>query len=261
MKAQVYDMQGNKKSEVQLPEIFKTEIREDIVQKYYESEKLNTQHPYSPAKSAGRRHSASGTISHQRHDWKGHYGRGISRVPRKTMRRSGVNFYWIGAEIASARGGRRAHPPKFPRRFRKINKKEITLALNSALAATANEDYVIQRYSTLNKLSIKLPIILESPQNEIKTKNFIKTLKTILGDLFNLALKNKTIRAGKGKLRGRRYKSNAGLLLIKSKDERIKTKGLDIKSINELSIQDLYPLGRLTIYTEKALEEIGGKKW
>ena len=62
------------------------------------------------------------------------------------------------------------------------------------------------------------------------------------------------------KIGGRKYKSNAGLLLVKAKDEKIKMKGIDVKSVHEISISDLYPLGRLTIYTEKALEEFGGNK-
>ena len=62
-------------------------------------------------------------------------------------------------------------------------------------------------------------------------------------------------------MRGRKYKSNAGILLIKSKSENITLKGLDIKSVPELKISNLYPLGRLVIYTEKAIEELGGSKW
>ena len=35
---------------------------------------------------------------------------------------------------------------------------------------------------------------------------------------------------------------------------------IEVKNIEEVSISDLYPLGRLTVYTEKALAELGGKK-
>ena len=73
-------------------------------------------------------------------------------------------------------------------------------------------------------------------------------------------LKKKRVRAGKGKLRGRKYKSNAGLLFVKGKTEKIKLRGVDIISVGNVSISDLYPLGRLTVYTEKALEELGGRK-
>jgi len=48
--------------------------------------------------------------------------------------------------------------------------------------------------------------------------------------------------------------------LIKSEDEKIKSKVIEIKTASEVSISDLYPLGRLTVYTEKGLEELGGKK-
>lgn len=255
MKAQLYTIKGEKKKEIELPDLFSAKIREDIVQKYYEVLKFSEMHPYAPYLEAGKRHSASGTISHQRHKWKGHYGRAISRAPRKTMSRRGTQFFWVGAEVSGARGGRRAHPPRTNKKERKINQKEVAMAMQSALAATTQEKYLSQRYSSLNKLNMKMPIILESISNT-KTKDFITFLKTILGEAYKIALKNKSVRAGKGKSRGRKYKSNAGILLIKSKDERMKMKGIDIKSANELKISDLYPLGRLAIFTEKSLGEL-----
>lgn len=258
MKATIYDIKGSPKGQIDLPELFNTKIREDIVAKYLEAEKFIIAMPYSPKSTAGKRHSASGTISHKRHDWKGHYGRGISRIPRKTMSRRGTQFFWIGAEVNSARGGRRAHEPKLGKRVRKINRREIKMAMNSALAATIQEKYILSRYSTLNKLNIRFPLVVESKLDNVKTKDFQSLLKTLLQNTFRLALKNKTIRAGKGKMRGRKYKSNAGLLLIKSEKEKIKINGIDIRSTNEILISDIYPLGRLTLYTEKALEEL---KW
>ena len=254
MKAIIYNSKAEKKGEITLPEMFDTKVREDIVLKLHEAEKFSLKQPYAPYAEAGKRHSASGTISHKRHDWKGHYGKGISRIPRKTMSRRGTQFFWIGAEIASARGGRRAHPPRIIRTERKINKKEEQIAMHSAIAATAHEKYLLSRYSSLQKLNLKFPVVIESLP--LKTKDLLNILKNILGDLFNLALKIKNVRAGKGKLRGRKYKSNAGLLLITSKNEKIKMKGIDIKKASELHISDLYPLGRLTIFTEKSLEEL-----
>ena len=103
MKSIVFNIDGKKKGEIEMPQMFKEKIREDIVLKYFEASKIAQ--PYSPDAKAGKRHSASGTISHKRHDWKGHYGRGISRAPRKTMWRRGEHFYWIGAEVSGARPG------------------------------------------------------------------------------------------------------------------------------------------------------------
>ncbi|MBS3071809.1 50S ribosomal protein L4 [Candidatus Pacearchaeota archaeon] len=255
MKATLYTKEGSKKGSVDLPEIFSNSIREDLVQRYFEVAKKIQ--PYSHDPRAGRKSSAAGTISHKRHDWKGHYGKGMSRAPRKTMWRRGTQFFWIGAETTSARGGRRVHGPMLFRAPKKINKKEQELALNIALAATVDQKIVISRYESLDKADF-VPAVIESlPQ---KTKDLFASLKNIFSSSFDLILKKKDKRAGKGKLRGRKYKSNSGLLIITGKDETSKFSGVDVKSIKELQISDLYPLGRIVLYTKKAIDEFGGKK-
>jgi len=253
MKATLYSPDGKKKSQIELPKIFETAIREDLVKKYFEADKLIQ--PYASDPEAGKRQSASGTISHKRHDWKGHYGRGISRVPRKTMSRRGTQFNWVGANVPGTRGGRRAHPPKGIGKEKKINKKEMHLAFNSAFAATANSKIILSRYSSLEK--IEAPSVIESLP--AKTKLLTKVLKEIFKN-DKLVFKNKTVRAGKGKTRGRKYKSNAGVLIITGKQEEKKMKGFDIKPSGEVVIADLYPLGRLTLYTQKSLKELEDKK-
>lgn len=251
MKAQLYDSKGSKKSQIELPEIFGAGIRPDIVQKYFEADK--SRQPYAPYKEAGKRHSASGRIRHIRHKWRTAYGKGISRIPRKTMWRRGTQFYWIGAEVSGTRGGRRALPPRLNRRIKKINLNEIKIAMDSAFAATADKNLVISRYSSLKDIQ-SVPAVIESIPE--KTKELIFSLKNIFGSAYALVLKTKSVRAGVGKRRGRKYKSNAGLLIIIANNENIKFKGLDIKKIEDIKIEDLFPLGRLTLYTQKAVEEI-----
>ena len=142
---------------------------------------------------------------------------------------------------------------------KKINKIEITLAFNSGFASTANKEFVLSRYSSMENLEA-VPFVIESIPN--KMKPFIEALKNIFGENFNFVLKKKQVRAGKGKLRGRKYKSNPGVLIVKSNSEKEKFKGIDVKSTDEVTIADLYPLGRLTLYTQKALQELNkeGKK-
>ncbi|MEM4271523.1 MAG: 50S ribosomal protein L4 [Candidatus Pacearchaeota archaeon] len=267
MKAKLYDEKGNAKSTIELPAVFSSSIREDIVAKYFEAFKQQLTQPYATFSEAGKRHSASGRLFHRRHKWRTQYGKGISRVPRKTMYRHGTQFYWIGAEVSPTRGGRVAHPPRGLKRFRKINEKEIKLAMNSAFASTASKDYVAKRYTSISEMkdakSVDAPFIIESLP--LKTSDALESLKRIFGSLFQLVLKKKVVRAGKGKSRGRKYKSNAGLLLVFGDDEKIKIKGVDAKPISQLRITDLYPLGRLTLYTKKAIEQLnaqekGGKK-
>jgi len=264
MKAKILDIQGKEKETVELPKCFSQKVREDIVAKVLEVKKIKQ--PYAPSPVAGKQHSASGKIVHKRHVWKSGYGKGQSRVPRKMMLRRGSQFNWVAAEIPSVRGGRRAHPPKVLSmiNLKKINKKELKIALMSAISATAIEKKINERYDRLKdkKIEKTLPFIVESNFTLLKIKELISSLKKILGnDLFELALKKKSVRAGKGKLRGRKYKSTAGLLLVTGEKEKLKTKSFDIKTVRELGVNDLAKggPGRITLYTEEAIKELREK--
>jgi len=264
MKSKLLDIHGKEKSSIDLPKCFSAVIREDIVAKVLESKK--NKQPYSGSPMGGKQHSASGIIIHRRHVWKSGYGRGQSRVPKKIISRRGSQFNWIGAEVPNVRGGRRAHPPKVLSMINtlKVNKKELKIALCSALSATANEKEVVKKYGRLDKKKIdKFPLVVESKITGLKAKDLISNLKKILGkDLFELAVKKKVVRSGKGKMRGRKYKSNAGLLIVIGKDEKLKTSAFDVVDVKKLSVVDLAKggLGRLTLYTENAIKELGERK-
>ncbi|MFH1503053.1 MAG: 50S ribosomal protein L4 [Candidatus Diapherotrites archaeon] len=263
MKAKVYDTNGKEKSQVELPKEFSAVIREDVVAKVLETKKK--QQPYSPSPVAGKQHSAKGKVRHKRHVWRSGYGRGQSRVPRKIFSRKGSQFIWQGAEVPQARGGMRAHPPKVVQFLRdlKINKKELRIAFESALSSTANEKYVLKKYSNLEKIDKKVPLVLVSNITELKIKELLNALKNILGkELFGIAIRKKSVRAGKGKLRGRKYKSSAGMLFVLGNNEKLKTNAFEVKRVKELNVFDLAKggLGRLTIYTEKAIRDLGEKR-
>jgi len=263
MKTKILDINGKQGKEITLPKCFSGKVREDIVAKVLESKKIKQ--PYSPSPVAGKQHSASGLLKHHRKVWKSSYGRGMSRIPRKIMTRKGSQFNWVGAEVSNTRGGRRPHPPKVLGMITrlKINKKEQRIAIESALSATINEKYIVKKYSTLDKLKIeKLPFIVESKLATLKAKELISSLKKILGkNLFDLAIQKKSIRSGRGKLRGRKYKSNAGMLLVVGDDEKLKTTAFDVVNVKKLSINDLANggVGRLTVYTENAIKNLENK--
>lgn len=259
-KANVLDIQGKKIKEINLPDCFSGKIREDIVLRVLEAKK--NQQPYSPSPVAGNQHSASGKIKHRRHVWKTHYGKGIARIPRKIMSRRGSQFNWVGATVPSAVGGRRAHPPKIISMINKkrINKKEMKIALISALTATTEVKEIKNKYGKLKDSKIKsLPLVVESKVVSLKTKDLISSLKKILGDeLFKVALRKKSVRSGKGKLRGRKYKSNAGMLLVTGKNEKLKTNAFEIKNSENLGVVDLAKgkMGRLIVYTENSIKNL-----
>lgn len=260
MKTNILDINGKEKGSIELPKAFSEVVREDIVSKVLEAKK--TRQPYGPSPVGGKQHSAAGKIQHVRHVWKTMQGKGISRVPRKIMTRRGSQFNWEGAEIPNARGGRRAHPPKAISMIntKRINKKEMTVALKSALSATANEKIVSKRYERLKDKKISgLPLVVESKIVSLKTKDLVSSLKKILGEvLFEVSLKKRKVRSGKGKLRGRRYKKSAGLLLVTGDKEKLKTKIIDVKNVRGLNVTDLANggVGRLTMYTEEAISEL-----
>ena len=263
MKTAVFDSDGKKSKEMELPAFFSASVREDIISKILEAKK--SKQPYAPDPVAGRQTAASGKIVHRRHVWRSGYGRGISRVPRKIMSRSGSQFNWVGAEIASTRGGRRAHPPKILSMVnrRKINKKEELKALESALSATASRKQVAIRYKTIEEKDLKeLPIVVEAKVIQEKSKHLLETIKKIIGDrAFNIAVRKRAVRSGKGKSRGRKYKSNAGIIIITGKNEKSKANVFDVKSADSLSVVDLAAggPGRIAVYTERAIKDLEEK--
>ena len=258
MKTKILTATGQGKGrEIELPSVFSENIRNDISQKFFEISK--EQQPHSPDPLAGKRASASGIVRHKRHAWKTAYGHGISRVPRKIFWRRGTQFYWIGATISSARGGRAAHPPRVEHflKEKKMNRKEIEIALKSAIAATASAEMLKKRYSSIpRELKIEVPIVVDEAVLKLKTKELIKFLREHLKGLEGVMFRERSMRAGRGRMRNRKYRTRAGLLMIIGSDEEKKFSGIQIRKVDELEISDLFPLGRLTVYTENAIKEL-----
>lgn len=263
MNAKILGIDGKEKGKLDFPKFFSAKVREDIVAKVLEAKKK--EQPYAPSPVAGKQHSASGILIHRRKVWKSQYGRGISRVPRKVMSNKGSQFNWVGAEVPNTRGGRRAHPPKVLSRLGSlnINKKELKIALESSLSATAKGEYISKKYESLaNKKIENVPFIVDSKLTELKAKELKKAVFEILGkELFEVIEKKKKVRAGKGKTRGRKYKSNAGLLIVIGKDENLKTRSFEVEKASTLGVNELARggVGRLTLYTENAIKELGEK--
>jgi len=261
MKIQILNKEGKKVKEVET-KLFEEPIREDIIFKVVEAEKMGQ--PFSSKFRAGMDISASGNVTHRRHVWKTDRGRGITRIPRKILSRRGTQFSWEGAIIPSTRGGRRAHPPKGSVNLKKINKKEYKKALLSALSYVADNNELKKKYNSLDKVDNNLPLVVGDKIFELKTKEFFDSLKKILGDLYSVGIQKKSIRAGIGKMRGRKYKKNAGLLFVVGRDEDKKVKGVKVVKVPNLIVGDLAENGaRLTLFSEKAVEElsrlVGGK--
>jgi len=106
----ILDLESKEQGKIKLPEQFQEDIRPDLLKRAFLAIMSHLRQGYGTAPDAGKRQSVE--ISKQRHDYRGSYGHGISRVPRKIMSRRGTRMNWQGAFAPGTVGGRQAHPPK-----------------------------------------------------------------------------------------------------------------------------------------------------
>ena len=110
MKLDILDISKKKTGEINLPIQFNEDVRTDLVSRAFLALRSNNRKPYGAKTEAGKR--SSSIISKRRHQYRGSYGFGISRTPRKILSRRGTRMNWVGAFAPNTVGGRRAHPPK-----------------------------------------------------------------------------------------------------------------------------------------------------
>jgi large subunit ribosomal protein L4e len=264
MKAVVYDIHGKKASDIILPQQFNESYHPDLIRRAVLSILAGRRQKYGVSPEGGKRHAVY--LSKRRRNYKGSYGHGMSRTPRKTMWRRGTQFGWEGAFAPGTKGGRRAHPPKMEKDFTlKINLNEKRKAVRSALSATVDRNLVEQRG---HKIGTLYPIILESKAETLAKTRDVKSLLEALGLKEEMERNRETkIRAGRGKLRGRKHAKKRGLLfVVSSKCSLFKSAsnipGVEVAEARELNAELLAPgtnAGRLTIYTDKAIAEMDSK--
>lgn len=246
---------------VKLPGQFSEPVRADIIKRAVEVAQANARQPYGADPEAGKRNVV--WLSRRRRRYKGAYGRGMSRMPRKTMSRNGSQMHQVGAFAPSTVGGRRAHPPKAEKSYaQRMNTKERRKAIRSALAATINKDAVAQRG---HKAPEAYPFALDGTFEQLKrTQDVRKALITLGLEAELERASRKTIRAGKGKRRGRRYRTATGPLLVVSQPCELSRAaralpGVQVATVNMLNAELLAPgthPGRLTLFTKTAIERL-----
>lgn len=259
MKVSVYDLDGKSEKRIDLPEIFEEEIRPDLINRACVSLRSKRYQPKGVYELAGLQTTAE--YVGRRGAYRSTIGTGRARLPRVKIpggRRGEVR------RVPQARGGRRAHPPK-PRKIlvEKINKKERRKAIRSAIAATASIDYVKKRcHSVSNK---ELPIVVDNAFESLKKTKDVKEVleKLDLGKELEKGAK-KTIRSGRGKTRGRKYRRKKRILLVVAEDKGVmkaarSLAGVDISLAKNLNAELLAPggvPGRLSVYSEAGINAL-----
>ena len=254
---------------VSLPDAFSSDIRIDLIRSAVHSSRANRRQPYGHREHNGKKAPQPG-MKHSV-EWWGK-GRGVSRIMRKTGQRT-------GAQNPHTRGGRRAHGPKVDKDWtQKLNSKQKAAARDSAIAASTDPEIVAARGHRFDE-GTNFPIIIdgyvesrqgsdekydvESIPLQYSTRKFIAMMEGIgLGEDLNRAKSGKTIRAGKGTMRGRKTRTPKSILLVVSNRDGLhkaasNVPGVDVVVAKDLCAEDLAPggdPGRLTVWTKQAIE-------
>jgi len=247
----VYTVSGKVSKKADVPKVFDTPYRPDVIKRAVTATASNKRQPYGPAPDAGIKHSVS--------TWG--KGRGVARVQRQKAGRKAT-------ESPNNVSGRRAHPP-LPERIweLKVNRKERVLARYSAVAATGDADVVRTRGHQFED-TVTFPIIVEDKIQDIgTTSEIVEVLENIgLGYDLDRAKDGRKIRAGKGKMRNRRYRTPVSILLVVSDDEKALFRaasnlpGVEVAAVRGLNATLLAPggdAGRLTVFSESAIAKMG----
>src|SRR3989442_7083137 len=247
----VYSLDGDVTKTIDLPTVFRSDIRLDLIRRAVTAFQANRRQAYGPGIGAGMRHSVR---------WSGK-GHGVSRVPR-------LRGTMTGAQAPGTVGGRRAHPPRPDRVWaKKVNERERRLARNAALAALKDPRMVASRGHRFPE-DITLPVVIEDGIETLTpdsgaTREGLKILDQLgLMPDVERAKDGRHIRAGRGKMRGRRYRQPRSVLVVVKEARTVRRllgnlPGVEVISPAALNAEVLAPggdPGRLTVFSEGALE-------
>src|SRR5699024_9935700 len=164
-------------------------------------------------------------------------GRGMAHVPRSNGQ---------GRRVPQTVGGRPAHPPKEENdRSLKLNDNERKLATRSAIAATADAELVAERGHEVSGFDGELPLVVSDEFEDFeKTREVADLLETLgVADDIERA-EDRTVRAGRGTTRGRKYKRPTSILFVTSEEPSRAARnlaGADVATAGEVNTEDLAP--------------------
>ena len=250
----VYSLTGEKTGEATLPAVMTAPLRPDIVQFVHTNMNKNHRQAYAVNIHAGKRAVASSWGT----------GRAVARIPR--VGGSGTSRSGQGAFGNMCRGGRMFAPTKTWRKWhKKINITQKRYAVASALAATAIPALVMARGHVIDEVP-EIPLVVE---NAIETTKKTSQARDILsavgaGEDVDKAANSKQIRAGKGKMRNRRYTLRRGPLVIYASNDGVERAfrnlpGVELCCVDRLNLLQLAPgghMGRFCIWSKAAFEKL-----
>jgi len=213
------------------------------------------------AKNRRQAYAVSEKAGHQTSAESWGTGRAVARIPR--VGGGGTQRSGQAAFGNMCRGGRMFAPTKTWRKWHvKINQNQKRYAVASALAASALPSLVLARGHRIEQIQ-ECPLVISSDvESTQKTRAAVELLKAVSAypDITKVSNSRK-VRAGKGKLRNRRYRQRRGPLVVYAKDEGIvrafkNVPGVETCPVESLNLLQLAPgghVGRFIIWTESAI--------
>ncbi|WP_293032012.1 50S ribosomal protein L4 [Natronococcus sp.] len=250
MDATVRNLDGSDADTIELPAVFETTYRPDLIARAVRAAQANRKQDYGADEFAGLRTPAESFGS----------GRGMAHVPRQNGR---------ARRVPQTVKGRKGHPPKAEKdQTESINTKERKLAVRSAIAATTDAELVADRGHEFDA-DLEAPIVVSDEFEDLqRTKEVVDFLEAAgLADDIERADEGRSVRSGRGKTRGRKYKQPKSILFVTSSETgpsraARNLAGADVTTAAEVNAEDLAPgaqPGRLTVWTESALEEVADR--
>jgi large subunit ribosomal protein L4e len=248
MEANIRNLDGEDAGTLELPEVFETAYRPDLIKRAVIAAQTNRKQKYGSDPYAGLRTPAESLGS----------GRGMAHVPRENGQ---------ARRVPQAVKGRKAHPPKAEKDWeKKINTKERKLAVRSAIAATADPERVAERGHEFDD-DVELPLVVSDEFEElVKTREVVEFLETVgVHADVERSDENKKVKAGRGTTRGRKYTRPKSILFVTSEEPSRAARnlaGADVATADEVNAEDLAPgthAGRLTVWTESAVEGVADR--
>ena len=214
----------------------------------------NHRQPYAVSPGAGHQHSAESWGT----------GRAVARIPRVSG--GGTSRSGQGAFGNMCRAGRMFAPTKTWRRWhRKVNVNQKRYAVASALAASALPGLVFGRGHAISNVP-EIPLVIDTAVESVtKTKQALAVLASV-GAIEDVekAKDSKRLRAGKGKMRGRKHIQRRGPLIVYAEDNGVtrafrNLAGVETAHVDRLNLLQLAPgghLGRFVIWSQSAFQRV-----
>lgn len=251
----IYDDSGSATGQIQTPMVFSAPIRHDLANFVHTQLRKNARQAQGVQRIAGEQTSAESWGT----------GRAVARIPR--VRGGGTHRSGQAAFGNMCRGGRMFAPLKTWRKWhKKCNINQRRFAMTSAIAATAVPALVQAKGHKIDNVPEIPLVVTNSVQEYKKTKQAVELLKNVgAWDDVKRVYETRRLRAGKGKMRGRRHVQKLGPAVVYAQDNGIvkafrNIPGVTILNVEQLNILRLAPgghVGRFVIFTEEAIEKMG----